>query len=148
MCKLIPNFRVKPGQIIVNVGDETSIRCSYKQAWILLSSGLLRLLKFWKQFHTNLHITESRGKTLGRRNIQPAMFNVSPIEKWQFQPASHSVIHLCLFSTYNIWHSGNSGWKWYSHVIFGINRDRCFVLWFLRRTLPRTDNWDKHPEKV
>jgi len=37
----------------------------------------------------------------------------------QFQSVSQSVILLCLFSMHNIWHSGNSGWKWYSHVIFG-----------------------------
>jgi len=47
-----------------------------------------------------------------------------PVTQWYFS---------CLFSPYNIWHSGNSGWKWYSHVIFGINRDRCFVLWFFNR---------------
>jgi len=63
---------------LISLWDETS----YKQAWIFLRSGSLRLLKFWKQFHTNRHITESRGETLGKRNIQPFL-NFSSIEKWQ-----------------------------------------------------------------
>jgi len=45
------------------------------------------------------------------------------------QPVGHLVRLLCMFSMHIIWHSGNSGWKWYSHVILGINWDRCFVLW-------------------
>ena len=91
MCQVIPNFRVKPARMIVSMWDETLIKCSYKQAWIHLSSGLLRLLKFWKQFHTNRHITESWGKTLGKRNLQPAMFNFSSIEKWQTISTSQSL---------------------------------------------------------
>ena len=70
---VIPNFRVKPVRIIVSMWDETLIKCSYKQAWILSRSGLLKLLKFEKQFHTNRHITESRGRTLGKSNVQPTI---------------------------------------------------------------------------
>ena len=58
-----------------------------------------------------------------------------------FTRVSHSVRCLCLFSTQNIWHSGNSGWKRQATLMssLGINRDRCFVLWSFRRTLPHTD---------
>jgi len=49
---------------------------------MLLRSVSLRLLKFWKQFRTNRHITKSRGKTFGRRNTQPYLI-FSVFEKWQ-----------------------------------------------------------------
>jgi len=55
---------------LVNLWDETLIKCSYKQAWVLSRRGSLRLLKSWKQFHMNRHITESREKRFGRKNIQ------------------------------------------------------------------------------
>ena len=49
---------------LISLWNETLICCSYKQAWTLLRSGFLRLLKFWKQFHANQHITESRRKNV------------------------------------------------------------------------------------
>ena len=48
----------------------------------------------------------------------------------RFQPVSHSVRLVCLCSTHNIWDSGKSGWKRYSHVILG-NQLRsifCFMV--------------------
>ena len=91
MCQVIPSFRVKPVRNIVTIWDETLIKCSYKQACILLRYGLLRLLNFSKQFDTNRNITESRGKTLGRKNIQPSLFHFFSIEKRQTLSTSQSL---------------------------------------------------------
>jgi len=118
------------------------MKCSYKQAWILLRSGSLRFLKLLKQFHTSRHITElteSRSETFGRRNTQPCL-NFSFSEKWQTisnQSVTQWVFRAC-FLCIHILFSGTSGWKRYSHVIFG-NQSRsmfCFMV-SLRRTLPR-----------
>jgi len=108
---------------VISLRDETLIKCSYKQAWILLRSRLLRVLKFWKQFHTNWYITQSRGKMLGRRNTQPCL-NFSFIGNWQTISTKESLIEtfvLGFSAQYLI--SGNSGWKRYSHVIFA-NKSR------------------------
>jgi len=47
----------------------------------------------------------------------------------QFQPVSHSVRLLYVFSAHCIWDSGNRGWKRYSHVILGNQSRSMFVLW-------------------
>jgi len=57
------------------------------------------LLKFWKQFHTSRHITMTRGKMLGRRNIQPSL-NFSSIEKWQTFSISQSLSETFVFAFY------------------------------------------------
>ena len=93
----------------LSVWDRTWIKCSKKQIWIRLPSGLLRLLKFLNQFHTNRHITESKGKTLGRTNIQPCLIFLFYYKlKNNF---NQSVTQRDLFSSHNNWYSGNSGWK-------------------------------------
>jgi len=98
-----------------------SVRWKFNKMLLKAStrSGSLRLLKFQKQFYTNQHFTGSSGKILGRRNRQPCLEFSFLNNDEQFQPLSHSVRPLSLFSTHNIRDSGNSGWKRYSYVILG-----------------------------
>ena len=61
----------------ISMWDETLIKCSYMQAWILLrcdKKWLAGLLKFYKRFHTNRHITESHRRSQGTGGHAPPKF--------------------------------------------------------------------------
>jgi len=65
----------------------------------------------------------------------------------QFQPVSHSVWLLFLFSTHNIWDSENSGWKRYSHVILGNHSISMFCFMVIIEENPAS-HVDQYFEKV
>jgi len=102
---------------------------------LLLRSGSLRLLKFWKQIHMNRHISESRDVTFGRRNAQPCLKSFFFVWKWQKisnQPVIHWVFCACFLRTmFAI--LGTEVERGTLMSSLGINREWCCVLWSLLR---------------